>query len=366
MAARAHGSGSVSHLEIVTQSTDVDASLLAERLLASGGGASRADLLGWGFARPVIDRMLRRRELEPRGRGYYVLAAPPDSADPWQARRSAHLFRAAALAGPGRVVGVRSATLAWGLPVAVMPDLVELIRPRGCRNLKGAHVVRRDLPSSQITFLNGVPVTTLARTAADIAASYPAPQALVTLDAVLRRGVARSEIHAMFTDGCPGVVNARQTLDWADGHAESPLESRGRGEMVVRGVSPPLCNVSIVFDGVEFRVDNWWDDLAVAAEADGQGKYGWRYRQIAPSQVLWQKKLRQDWLVERLDIPVLRYVDRELRFDADGLVERLQRKFDRRRTQPWDLPDGVEVLQRPIPGSGAPTRWLRGGPRASM
>lgn len=344
---------------------DGDASRLAERLLASGGGASRADILGWGFARPLIDRMLRRRELERRGRGYYVLAAPPETTDPWQARRSAHLFRAAAVAGPGRVLGLRTAALAWGLPVAEMPSRVELIRPRGRRQLTGSVVVRRDLPGSQITFLNGVPVTTLARTAADIAVRFPAPEALVTLDAVLRRGVAPAEVHATVTDGCPGVSDARQTIDWADGNAESPLESRGRGEMVVRGVSEPLCNVSILFDGVEFRVDNWWDDLAVAAEADGEGKYGGRYQQLAPSRVLWREKLRQDWLVERLDIPVLRYVDREVRFDADGLVERLEEKFSRRRAQPWDPPAGVEVIQRPIPGSGAPVRWLRGGPRAS-
>ncbi|HUV47609.1 MAG TPA: hypothetical protein VMX11_01415 [Actinomycetes bacterium] len=350
----------------MTESEDGDASLLTERLLTSGGGARRADILGWGFSRALIDRMLRRRELERRGRGYYVLAAPADTAELWQARRSGHLCRAAAVAGPGRVLGLRTAALAWGLPVAEMPNRVGLIRPKGSRQLEGSLVVRCDLPRSQITFLNGVPVTTLARTAADLALRYPAPQALVTLDAALRRGVDRAEVHDMLTDGCPGVISARQTLDWADGHAESPLESRGRGEMVVRGVSPPLCNVSILFDGVEFRVDNWWDDLAVAAEADGEGKYGRRYRQIAPSQVLWQEKLRQDWLVERLDIPVLRYVDREVRFDADGLVERLQRKFNRRRVQPWDLPEGVEVFQRPFPGSGAPIRWLRGGPRASI
>ena len=92
--------------------------------------------------------------------------------------------------------------------------------------------------------------------------------------------------------------------------------------------------MALLSRGVEFRVDNWWDDLAVAAEADGEGKYARRYQQLAPSRVLWREKLRQDWLVERLDIPVLRYVDREVRFDADGLVERLEKKLSRRRTQP--------------------------------
>ena len=231
--------------------------------------------------------------------------------------------------------------------------------------MQGSLVVRRDLISCQITSINGVPVTTLARTAADIALSLPIPQALVTLDAVLRRGVARADVHSILAEGGPGVAAARRAIDWADGHSESPLESRGRGEMVIRDVPRPWCNVSIRFEGIEFRVDNWWDDYAVAAEADGAIKYG-REAESAMSPVLWQEKLRQDWLVEQLDIPVLRYIDREVRFDAVGLVRRLRLKLDRRLTERWDPPTGVEIFQRPLPGSGVPIRWLRGGPPTSM
>lgn len=130
--------------------------------------------------------------------------------------------------------------------------------------------------------------------------------------------------------------------------------------MLIRGVPRPLCNVSIRFEGVEFRVDDWWPAFAVAAEADGALKYDREKGRGARR--LWQEKLRQDWLVERLDIPVLRYVDHEVRLDPDGLVERLNGKLDRRAAQPWEPPRGIEVFQRPIPGNGGEISWLLGGP----
>lgn len=336
-------------------------------MLSAGGGASRADLRRWGIERPVIDRMLRKGEIARCGRGCYVLTFLPEANESWQVRRSAHLFRTAAMAGTGRVTGRRSAALAWQLPVAEMPHQVELIRPQGSSGVEGALVLRRDLPPRHITAINGVPVTTMARTAVDIALGLPVPQALVTVDAVLRRGVSRSELHDMLREfgSGPGVREARRILEWADGHAESALESRGRGEMLVRGVPRPLCNVSIRFEGVEFRVDDWWEGIAVAAEADGAQKYDEKGLVVRP-RTLWEEKLRQDWLVERLDIPVLRYVDREVRYDADGLVRRLNRKLERRLALPWTPPPGVEVFQRPLPGSDVPIRWLLGGPHPSM
>jgi hypothetical protein len=324
----------------------------------------------WGFGRPVIDRMLRRGDLLRSGRGRYVLAdvepAREDAQQRWGVRRAEHLRRAAALAGTNRVIGQRSAALARNLPVAEFPPRPELVRPPGSRQIDGAAVVRRPLHPSHVTLMGGVPVTTLARTAVDVALSFPSPQALVTVDAVVRRGVTRGELREILrsTGSGRGVRQARRTIEWADGHAESALESRGRGEMLVRGVPRPMCNVSIRLDAVEFRVDDWWNDFAVAGEADGAGKYDAEGR--GADRVLWQEKLRQDWLVEHLDIPVVRYVDQEVRFDADGLVDRVNRKLRLRSDRPWRPPPGVAVFQRPIPGVGGEIRWLLGGPGSSM
>lgn len=112
--------------------------------------------------------------------------------------------RVLAAVAAGGVISCASAAQSHGLELLSAPAIPHVTIPRSHRPLhaRDAMVHRRDVPS-----FDGI--TTLARTAADCARCLPSLEALVVVDAVLSRGVARDEVL---------------------------LEARGRGSAAVRAV----------------------------------------------------------------------------------------------------------------------------------
>ncbi|MCZ3388800.1 MAG: hypothetical protein LH645_06665 [Actinomycetia bacterium] len=342
----------------MTPSHDAQYSLVVQHMLACGGGASHTQLASWGVESADVARMLRRGVIRRTRRGYYVLPLTGDPSDRWQRERSAHLREVSAIATSGTVTGLRSAALAWDLPVSSVPKRPEVVRPQRSGSWPGVRVVRRHLPSHHIAVINGIPVTSIEWTAVDIALDLPTPLALITVDAALRRGASQPQMLRILSDrgSVRGCREARQTLDWADGHSESPLESRGRGELMLQGVPRPWSNVSLRLGAVEFRTDHWWDGLGITGEADGRGKYD---GPTAPTDPVWTEKLRQEWLEEELGILVVRYVDREIHRGPVEVEARWRRREARRTHQLWVPPSALEIFQRPFPGSSDPIRWFR-------
>jgi hypothetical protein len=103
--------------------------------------------------------------------------------------------------------------------------------------------------------------------------------------------------------------------------------------------------VSLILEGQEARVDDWWDGLGIAAEADGRLKYG---SATSRDEALWHEKLRQEWLESELGVLVLRFTHRECRLAPAGIVERWRRLAARRERDPWTPPPGLVVVQRPL------------------
>jgi hypothetical protein len=123
--------------------------------------------------------------------------------------------------------------------------------------------------------------------------------------AIGRTTTAQLSREALGLAAMPGVATARAVAELADGRAESPLESLSRWRLHEAGVEPPVPQVRIWIDTVEWRVDFLWPECAVVGEADGRGKY----RQ-APD-ALWREKLRQREL-ERAGFAVVRYSSQDL------------------------------------------------------
>ena len=271
--------------------------VIVGRLVSSAGGASVQQLSEWGADKRLIQKMCADGTLRRVKRGYYTLGGVA-SDDHWQRLRSEHLRLVAAMTNDHTVAGFRSAALAFGLPVSDIPDEPEVIRPPTMSSLGRTRTLRRPLDDGEITSVRAVPVTTIERTAVDVALDLPTPQALITLDAALRRGASRTLLlHNLSSLGSVrGCRTARQTIAWADPHSESALESRGRGELLIRGVPPPWCNVSFRMGDTEFRVDKWWPVIALVGEADGAVKYrGATNRPFALGE-----KRRQDWFEDVL------------------------------------------------------------------
>jgi hypothetical protein len=157
------------------------------------------------------------------------------------------LIRATALTLPaGGVIGGRSAASVHGVDVALASDEVSVVLSRETHMAPraGIRIRRAALPPQDVTEVDGIPVTTRLRTAFDLARLEPLVEAVCCLDAFLHAGLPATDL-AAYTGSHPGwrgVRRAAAALRYADGAAESPMESRLRMLLVLAGLPRPIVN----------------------------------------------------------------------------------------------------------------------------
>ena len=157
------------------------------------------------------------------------------------------------------------------------PRIETLTRERGDRSrnqLMVAHVAD-DLVSSDITRIDGIPVTTPLRTACDLARFTPRSDALVAIDALLHKGLIESERmmkHLVRWKGRRGVRQAYKTLEMADARSESGGETRMRLRLLDLGLPRPELQIPVydLFGQVRFWLDLGWLQWMLALEYDGE------------------------------------------------------------------------------------------------
>ncbi|MDP9182984.1 MAG: hypothetical protein M3P04_09450, partial [Actinomycetota bacterium] len=151
-------------------------------------------------------------------------------------RRERHLLEARATVlslGDQWCVARRTAAVLHGLPLlGRAADEVQLTRGRTTRGARSANRHRHinALLDGERTTLDGIATTTLARTVFDLARRESFRSAVVVADAALRTGLPRAELLALLEAhrGWAGTRQAKTVFAFADGRAESPLESLGR------------------------------------------------------------------------------------------------------------------------------------------
>ncbi len=202
----------------------------------------------------------------------------------WFARPGADADRAAALA----VARARSATVLCDRTAAMMHELPIVgarspvpevtVPPHWAGNAAGAHLYRATLGPADVTVIDGVLVTSIARTLVDLGRHRSTSCAVVALDAALHEGrVTTEEIEAVLRTcwNWPGIRRAQRAVRLADARAESPLESISR--LVIGWLRLPLPELQpLILDryGVPVaRLDFYWDQFGVAGECDGRAKY---------------------------------------------------------------------------------------------
>lgn len=253
---------------------DHDAALM-ELAGRRGGICTRADLLAHGLSRGAIDRRIKIGLLEPLCRGVYGVAQLADGSTP---------LHRAAISVPQSVIFREAAGHVLSFPTmptrpAIPVDVVTPIRIG--RHIDGVriHFTRRPLPDSDVIDVDGLPVTSPARTIVDLAAvvgpgrlryiiqtqvrdNNPTPEALLAcFDSVARRGVT-------------GIARLRRILmDMFDDEPLplSALEERLSGLLRANGIAgfepqfrPPW------FDGRRGTVDFAHPELRIVLEADGR------------------------------------------------------------------------------------------------
>lgn len=128
--------------------------------------------------------------------------------------------------------------------------------------------------SPLVTSVSGLPVTSLAQTAADLMRVGKFGPALAQADAALRLGASPTELLRLVEKG-RGCRIATEAVTRADGRSESPYESLARAIMLQESLPLPELQADL-FDrwgGFIGRVDFLWRRARVIGEFDGATKY---------------------------------------------------------------------------------------------
>lgn len=176
----------------------------------------------------------------------------------------------------------------------------------------GLAILPAQYEPQHVIVLDELLVTTVARTAMDLARGCPLERALVPIDHALTLGVPRGALVeiAVYMKGWPGSAVFRPALDMASALAESGLESMARGLIRRADLPDPELQGRIRgSSGKTYRVDMVWRAPRVILEIDGRSKYD------EPERPLFKEKQREDDL-RRADWDVLRWTYEDM-FEGD-------------------------------------------------
>lgn len=200
------------------------------------------------------------------------------------------------------VLSHASAAVLHGLPVPIHAlTHVHVTRDSGGRRSRHTYRHRARVPEDAVVEIGGRAVTSRARTVVDLGRSLDYPDGVAVVDAALRMGVPRDDLSRELdrANRRPGNARARRAVDFGDGLAESPGESRSRVLMHGLGLPVPTLQREFCNDlgEVDARVDFDWAEYGACGEFDGEVKYG---RLLRPGQTLGQTIRYEKQREERL------------------------------------------------------------------
>ncbi|MBB4137162.1 type IV toxin-antitoxin system AbiEi family antitoxin domain-containing protein [Gordonia humi] len=269
-----------------------------------------------GISEKTIARAVHAGQLCVVARGRYVPTPVTHNDDADDV-----LYRArcvAAATGPGRpVLSHDSAAAVHGLRL-LGPDRGRVHVTTG-RESGGSRRSRRIihaglLPSDDVVEIGGVLVTSLARTAVDVAlAAGTFAQALTAFDGIVADHEVREQAARLLSAPRHGIALVRRAHALADGRSESPGESWSRAQMIEARL--PVMDLQVEYrlgSGGRAFCDFSLDDVFVG-EFDGLVKYrrGMR-RDEDPESIVIREKIREDELRD-LGLDVGRWIWADLR-----------------------------------------------------
>ncbi len=122
--------------------------------------------------------------------------------------------------------------------------------------------------------VDGIPVTSPARTALDLACRYPVGKAVAAIDALARAThlkMADVELLAERYKGRRGIRHARIALPLVDPGAESPRETWLRLSLIRAGFPPPQTQIPVYdqYGQLVAVVDMGWEHIKLAVDYEG-------------------------------------------------------------------------------------------------
>ena len=236
-------------------------------------------LLGRGLSSQGLSRAVASGELIRLRPGFYVEGEARELH-----RDARHLLSVlatdAALDSP--VFSHSSAALIHGLPDWGLPLRKVSVTEHGqisrSRSSKRTTIFTRPISENDVISINGMRVTSAARTVTDLAMSVRRDAAVVAADAALARELVTGDALDRAMEemaGRSGVKQARASLSRVDGCSESVAETLSRLTFADYGLPEPELQVEIYDDDgiLVGRVDFLWPEFGLIGECDGFGKY---------------------------------------------------------------------------------------------
>jgi len=332
---------------------------LRSAIARHAGVFATSDALAAGVDRRAIGPLLRSGEWRRIRFGVYT------TAEVWhrhEATGRTHDLECAAvlrrLDRTGVAVSHDSAARLHGLVLPRSSRVeVRLTDPEQFRTGRGYRISEGALPPSDVVVRDGVPLTTVPRTLADVGREWPLLDTVVAADDALADGrttPAELEAATLAQTHWVGCGKAARAFSLARVGAHSPHETRTRLALLGAGLPEPLLQQAVrVGSRLLAVLDMYWPDHGVFVECDGMVKYTDPWRNRTPAQVLWDEKRRQDDLLD-LDLRGVRIAPEDLDGRFEEKADRLRSLFTmgppaapRYRTELWNRG------QRTIPRAAA-------------
>ena len=263
----------------------------------------RRQALAAGASSDEVDALVRRGEWIGVRRGVYTTRAHWIALDPYVGRPRLEVWAATLKMATPRLISHDSAAYLHGLAILeARPRLVHITRfgALGGRTRHGVKHHKAPFSDEQIVFIDGQPVLDIPRTVADIAREHGSRHGIVAAGSALRMGVSKGALRAAAVPmrNWPYVTKVRQSVELADPRCENPGEDLTKLmlEQVGMGIVHPQFGLQDCgrVAWVDFRVGRH------LVEFDGKHKYrresAGGVADVAPDQVIWREKKRQDWL----------------------------------------------------------------------
>ncbi|MGN7133272.1 hypothetical protein ACTHQY_08370 [Rhodococcoides corynebacterioides] len=291
---------------------------------------TRRELLALGTTDDGIRRAIGDGTLVRLRPGVYADTARREGMSPEQ--RHLDDIRAA-VRGDRAVVSHQSAAVVhslglWNPDLTLVHTTVD--RSRGGKRTTRRHLHAAPLPHNHVTTVDGLPVTTVPRTVADLCRTLSFEAAVCVGDSAVRSAaVTAAELHdAVAVGSRSGRRAATRAVTFLDGLGGSVGESRSRVMLHAMGFPQPRLQVSLHDESGRFlaRPDFLWD-AGVIGEFDGFVKYSELVPTgSTPGRVLFEEKRRED-LLRSHGWVVVRWVWADLAA-PHALADRIRRAFE--------------------------------------
>ena len=268
-------------------------------------------LILFNQVRDVLDDSRGLRRDAERGilvrlrRGAFVTRGVWDGAD----SRERHLLRAraalAVTARPSALAGVSAAAL-WGMPIDEdwPSDITILDEWRGGgRSEPGLRKTAAGFRTASTQIVDGISVTSIERTALDVARTHSFAKAIGKLDWVLwrkRQGAPKKDLlidELNLLNPRFGMRHLERCVAFSTSLSDSFGESTARAVIHLLGFEAPELQVEFFDSQGKMEPDFYWRSVRKIAEFDGKAKYTRaEFTRGNPGEVVWREKKREDRL----------------------------------------------------------------------